>query len=160
MKKLKNLKRIAIYPVYPVHPVKLLSLVILAAAFTFAGCGKRKPPLPPTDRVAQKVEIAGFQRGNRIIISWKMPARNAKVDSVLNIDRADIYRLAEPVNSPLGLTEEEFSSQSNLIATLKITDDDFGLKTLQYTDALQFVGQQVRLRYAIRLANASGQKAG
>lgn len=133
---------------------------ILLLAFTIPGCGKRKPPLPPTDRVAQKVEIAGFQRGNRIIISWKMPARNAKVDSVLNIDRADIYRLAEPVNSPLGLTEEEFSSQSNLIATLKITDDDFGLKTLQYTDALQFVGQQVRLRYAIRLANASGQKAG
>ncbi len=135
------------------------SLLLLIATFSFVGCGKRKPPLPPTDRVAQKVEIAGFQRGNKIIISWKMPARNAKVDSVLNIDRADIYRLAEPVNSPIALTEEEFSSQSNLIATLKITDDDFGLKTLQYSDALQFVGQQVRLRYAIRLANASGQKA-
>lgn len=135
------------------------SFLLLIAAFSFLGCGKRKPPLPPTDRVPQKVEISGFQRGSKIIISWKMPARNAKRDSVLNIDRADVYRLAEPVNSPLGLTEEEFSSQSNLIATLKITDDDFGLKTLQYTDALQFVGQQVRLRYAIRLANASGQKA-
>ncbi len=159
MKKLNNLKRIVNYPVYPVHPVKLLSLVILAAAFTFTGCGKRKPPLPPIDRVAQRVEIAGFQRGNKVIISWKMPTRNAKKDSILNIDRADVYRLAEPVNSPLALTEEEFSSQSNLIATLKITDDDFGMKTLQYTDTLQFVGQQVRLRYAIRLANNSGQKA-
>lgn len=140
-------------------PIKTTIVLFALVVLFISGCGKRKPPLPPTERVPQKVEIAGFQRGNRIIISWKMPARNAKVDSVLNIDRADIYRLAEPVNSPLALTEEEFSSQSNLIATLKITDDDFGLKTLQYTDALQFVGQQVRLRYAIRLANASGQKA-
>jgi len=139
--------------------IKTTFVIFALVALFISGCGKRKPPLPPIDRVAQRVEIAGFQRGNKIIISWKMPARNAKKDSVLNIDRADIYRLAEPVNSPLGLTEEEFSSQSNLIATLKITDADFGLKTLQYTDALQFVGQQVRLRYAIRLANASGQKA-
>ena len=153
------------YLVHPVYPVNFLSLRLVAsifllfAIFSLLGCGKRKPPLPPADRVAQKVEIAGFQRGNKIIISWKMPELNAKKDSILNIDRADIYRLAEPVNSPIALTEEEFSSQSNLIATLKITDDDFGLKTLQYSDALQFVGQQVRLRYAIRLANASGQKA-
>lgn len=143
--------------VFSVRSVVIILFFVLS--LLSLSCGKRKPPLPPTDRVAQRVEIDGFQRGNKIIISWKMPARNAKKDSVLNIDRADIYRLAEPLNSPIGLTEEEFSSQSNLIATLKITDADFGLKTLQYTDALQFVGQPVRLRYAIRLANAAGQKA-
>ncbi len=147
------------YVTYVSYVVRYLPVIILLVTVFAAGCGKRKPPLPPIDRVEQRVEIDGFQRGNKIIISWKMPARNAKKDSILNIDRADIYRLAEPVNSPLALTEEEFSSQSNLIATLKITNDDFGMKTLQYTDALQFVGQQVRLRYAIRLANNSGQKA-
>jgi hypothetical protein len=42
---------------------------------------------------------------------------------------------------------------------LNIRDTDFGSKTLTYTDALQFAGQAARLRYAIRLVNASGQKA-
>jgi hypothetical protein len=122
-------------------------------------CGKRKPPLPPTERVVQRVEIGGFQRGNQVILSWKMPARNAPAGSVLNINRADIYRLAEPLNSPLGLSEEEFASRSTLVATLNIRDSDFGAKTLSYTDTLQFAGQAARLRYAIRFVNASGQKA-
>lgn len=145
---------------FPLNSVSLclcgaiLLLIALAPA-----CGKRKPPVPPKDRVSQRVEISGFQRGNRVIISWKMPARNAARDSVLNIDRADIYRLVEPANSSLTLSEEDFSNRSNIIATLKINDDDFGLKTLQYFDELQFAGQSARLRYAIRLVNASGQKA-
>ena len=122
-------------------------------------CGKRKPPLPPKERVVQRVEITGFQRGNQVIISWKMPARNASAGSVMNINRADIYRLAEPLNSPLGLSEEEFASRSTLVATLNIRESDFGLKTLSYTDTLQFAGQAARLRYAIRFVNASGQKA-
>lgn len=139
--------------------VKIVPVILLLVGIFATGCGKRKPPVPPQDRVKQRVEISGYQRGNRVIISWKMPARNAAKDSILNIDRADVYRLAEPANSPLTLNEEEFSNRSNLIATLKITDADFGLKTLQYFDELQFAGQSARLRYAIRLVNASGQKA-
>ncbi|HLA96104.1 MAG TPA: hypothetical protein VK612_10305 [Pyrinomonadaceae bacterium] len=127
---------------------------------TSLSCGKRKPPLPPTERVLQRVEISGFQRGNHVILSWKMPLRNAKEGSVLNIQRADIYRLAEPLTSPQALSEEEFASRSTIVATLAIKDADFGAKTLQYTDSLQFAGQAVRLRYAIRFVNKSGQKAG
>lgn len=131
----------------------------MLAVLLVPACGKRKPPVPPKERVAQRVEISGFQRGNRVLLSWKMPARNAAKTSVLNIDRADIYRLAEPVDSPLTLSEEEFANRSTLIAALKITDDDFSLKTLQYSDELQFAGQSARLRYAVRLVNSSGQKA-
>lgn len=123
-------------------------------------CGKRKPPQPPKERVLQRVEISGFQRGNQVLLSWKMPARNAPTGSVLNISRADIYRLAEPLSSPLTLSEEEFASRSILVATLNIKDTDFGAKTLSFTDPLQFAGQAARLRYAIRFVNASGQKAG
>lgn len=89
-----------------------------------------------------------------------MPARNAPTGSLLNISRADIYRLAEPLNSPLSMSEEVFASRSILVATLTIRDSDFGAKTLTYTDPLQFAGQAARLRYAIRFVNASGQKAG
>ena len=136
-------------------------LAVLALAFLASfGCGKRKPPLPPVERVLQRVDISGFQRGDRVILSWKMPARNAPSGSILNISRADIYRLAEPLSSPLSLSEEEFSARSVQIASVNIGDDDFGLKILSFTDRLEFAAQPVRLRYSIRFVNASGQKAG
>lgn len=137
-------------------PIALLTLALLMSL----SCGKRKPPQPPKERVFQRVEISGFQRGNQVILSWKMPARNAPAGSVLNISRADIYRLAEPLTSPVSMSEEDFASRSILVATMNIMDSDFGAKTITYTDSLQFAGQAARLRYAVRLVNASGQKAG
>lgn len=137
-------------------PLILLALMVL----TGVGCGKRSAPVPPRERVLQRVEIGGFQRGNQVVLSWKMPVRNAPKSSVLNISRADIYRLAEPADAPVLLSEEEFASRSTLIAALVINDGDFGLKTLNYKDNLEFAGQAARLRYAIRFVNASGQKAG
>ena len=136
-------------------PLALLAVVMLSGL----SCGKRKPPLPPTERVVQRVEISGFQRGSQVILSWKMPERNASPGNVMHITRADIYRLAEPLTSPQNLSEEEFASRSTLVATLNIRESDFGSKTLNYTDTLQFAGQPARLRYAIRFVNASGQKA-
>ncbi len=136
-----------------------LALFCLVVAALSVGCGKRGVPRPPKEKVSQRAEVSGFQRGNTVKISWKMPARNAGKGSVLNIDRVDIYRLAEPITSPRSLTVEDFSSRSNIIKTLKIVDDDFGGKILSYTDELQFASQPVRLIYALRFANASGQKA-
>ncbi len=89
-----------------------------------------------------------------------MPARNAPKGNTLNISRADIYRLAEPITLPAQISEEEFASRSTLIAALAVTDQDFGLKTMSFRDTLQFAGQPARLRYAIRFVNASGQRAG
>ena len=138
-----------------------LAFITLALLIFLSGvsCGKRKPPLPPKERVLQRVEATAFQRGNQVILSWKMPARNAPDGSTLKIARADIYRLAEALSSPLTLSEEEFASKSVLIGTLPIKDSDFALKTISYTDSLEFAGQPVRLRYAVRLVNAFGQKA-
>ena len=136
-------------------PLALLTLALLMSL----SCGKRKPPLPPTERVVQRVEISGFQRGSQVILSWTMPEKNAPAASSLHITRADIYRLAEPIGAPRAISEEEFASRSTLVATLNIRESDFGNKTLSYSDVLQFAGQAARLRYAIRLVNASGQKA-
>lgn len=138
-----------------------LAVTIALALTTVAAlsCGKRKPPLPPRERVEQRAEIGGFQRGNQVILSWRMPARNAPDGSVLNIDRVDVYRLAEPLTAPQTMSEEEFSSQSLIIASIAVRDTDFGLKPMSYRDELQFAGQAVRLRYAVRFVNRSGQKA-
>src|SRR5215813_8114956 len=136
------------------------SAMFLTLSFVLSlSCGKRRPPLPPVEKVLQRVEISGFQRGRSILLSWKMPAKNAPPKSVQNISRADIYRLAEPLNSPLSMSEEEFAARSVIIASVKVTDADFARKTITYTDELEFAGQAARLRYAVRLANASGQKA-
>lgn len=140
---------------------KKASLALLTLSLlTALGCGKRTPPLPPIERVPQRMEISGFQRGNLVNLSWIMPARNAADSSALNIDRVDVYRLAESLDSPLSLTEEEFASRSTLIASIPVSANDFGRKQLIYKDLLDFAGQAVRLRYAIRFVNSSGQKAG
>lgn len=139
--------------------VHLYLLILLVLPAFQVGCGKRKPPIPPKERVSQRAEISGFQRGNQVVLSWRMPARNAAKDSVLNISRADVYRLAEPANAPLQLSEEEFANRSTLIAALEISNADFGLKPFTFRDTLEFAGQAARLRYAIRFVNASGQKA-
>lgn len=133
--------------------------MLLAALVLAAACGKRGAPIPPRERVQQRVELSGFQRGDQIVLSWKMPARNAPKGSVLHIQRADIYRLAEPVSAKLELSEQDFADRATLIAALRIDDSDFGLKEIIHRDNIQFTGQSVRLRYAVRLANAAGQKA-
>lgn len=142
------------------HFTPLVSFLILAAVSLLStGCGKRGAPVPPRERVLQRVELSGYQRGNQVILSWKMPARNAPKGDVLNISRADIYRLAEPASAPQQMTEEEFANRSTMITSMVITNADFGSKTLLFKDVLQFAGQSARLRYAVRLVNATGQKA-
>ncbi len=137
----------------------LLTIITLAVVAMVSACGKRTPPVPPRERVQQRAELTGFQRGNQVILSWPMPARNAVKTSVLNISRIDIYRLAEPLTAPLQLSEEEFANRSTIIAAMPIEDADFGRRTLSYRDTLEFAGQAARLRYAIRFVNAAGQKA-
>ena len=133
-----------------------LALLLLSIA---GACGKRKPPLPPTERVVQRAEVVGFQRGNQVILSWKMPMTNAPQGSVQHIARADIYRLTERLDAPQSLSEEEFANRSQVVATIPLATGDFGGKTLQFTDTLQFAGQPARIRYAVRFVNASGQRA-
>lgn len=133
--------------------------MIWALAMVGISCGKRKPPLPPLPKVSQRAEIGGFQRGNKVILSWKLPEKNAPANDVQHIKRVDIYRLAERVTSPLTLSEQEFAARSVLIASVNIRDKDFGPNPYTYTDTLQVAGQTSRLRYAVRYVNASGQKA-
>lgn len=151
-----SLKRFKHNSVFKHKAVLALMVLVLLNSLS---CGKRKPPLPPVERIPQRVEISGFQRGDSVILSWKMPARNAKANNLLNIDSIDIYRLAEPLSSPLTLSEEEFANRSTRIKNFPVKADDFGLKTMTYTDKLEFANQAVRLRYAVRFVNKSGQKA-
>ncbi len=132
---------------------------MICALLTGLSCGKRKPPLPPIERVSQGIEISGVQRGNIVSLSWTLPDGNASDNSLLNIKRADIYRLAEPLNAAVIPSEAEFASRSTLISSVPITKEDFDRKQFIFNDTLQFAGQPARLRYAVRFVNESGQKA-
>lgn len=138
----------------------ILISICLAATVAFAGCGKRRPPLPPIERVQQRTEsLSGVQQGNQIILSWPAPRRNAPNSSVQSIRRIDVYRLAEQPGSRSPLTEEEFAARSTLIGS--VTSDQImnAGETLTYTDKLELAGEPARLRYALRYVNASGQRA-
>ena len=143
-----------------ISPRTLLHLVVVAVIFAALGCGKRRPPLPPIERVQQRTELlSGAQQGNEVILSWPAPRRNAPDSSVQSIRRIDVYRLAETPGAPLGLTEEEFAARATLVGSVTFEQIQTAGDTLTYRDALELAGQPTRLRYALRYVNASGQRA-
>ena len=143
---------------------KALSICVLVVgsvgSLLSAGCGKRRPPLPPIERVQQRTEfLSGAQQGNEVILSWPAPQRNAPDSSVQSIRRIDVYRLAEKPGAPLPLTEEEFAARATLVGSVTYEQIQTAGDTVIYRDKLELAGQPTRLRYAIRYVNASGQRA-
>ena len=159
----RNLRRRALHPplaerVTP-SPFLTFALSLLIFAFGLTACGKRRPPLPPVERVPQRTELlSGVQRGNLVILSWPAPRRNASDESVQSIRRVDVYRLAEGVDDPLPLTEEEFSARATLIGSVPYDEIQQAKDTLSYTDELT-LREPLRLRYAVRYVNAANQRA-
>jgi fibronectin type 3 domain-containing protein len=139
------------------HFILLLGLAALSMAPT---CGKRRPPLPPIERIPQRTELlSGVQRGNQVILNWPAPRRNASSGSVQSIRRIDVYRVAEKPNAPLPMTEEEFAARATLIGSVTYEEMQRLGDTLTYTDKLELAGEPSRLRYGVRYVNASGQRA-
>src|SRR5437763_16866850 len=134
----------------------LLALCLVSMA---PMCGKRRPPLPPVERVPQRTEgLTDVQRGNQVILSWPAPARNAKEGSVQSIRRVDVYRVAEKPTAPVPLTEDEFDARATLIGSVTYDEIKNAKGTLTYVDTLEFAGEPARLRYAIRYVNSAGQR--
>ncbi|HEX8710137.1 MAG TPA: fibronectin type III domain-containing protein [Pyrinomonadaceae bacterium] len=140
---------------------RLLAIVLLLVLLCLASaCGKRRPPLPPVERIPQRTELlSGAQRGNQVILSWPAPRRNAPEQSVQSIRRIDVYRLAESPAAPLPLTEDEFAARSTLIGSIDYETIRTAGETITYVDRLELAGQPTRLRYALRYVNAEGQRA-
>jgi hypothetical protein len=123
-------------------------------------CGKRRPPLPPVEKVQQRTELLeGTQQGNEVILSWPAPQRNAPDSSVQSIRRIDVYRLAEKPGAPRALTEDEFAARATLVGSVTYDQIRNAGDRLTYQDALELASEPTRLRYAVRYVNASGQRA-
>lgn len=134
----------------------LIALILLLSL----SCGKRKPPLPPVEKIPQKTEqLTGYQQGNNIILKWPTPKRNAPDSSLQSIRRMDIYRLAESTDAPLPLNEDEFSARSVLIGSVTYNDILQFKENIKYVDTIEQIKQLVRFRYAVRYINSTGSSA-
>jgi len=134
----------------------VLAVSILSLAPT---CGKRRPPLPPIERIPQRTEaLTGAQRGNQIVLTWPAPLRNAGEGSVQSIRKVDVYRVAERTNAPLPMTEEEFATRATLVGSVTYDEIRKAGPSLTYVDTLELT-EPARLRYAVRYVNAAGQSA-
>ena len=154
---LASTSRILLLPITRKRPAFLIALFL---PFAFSGCGRRRPPQPPIERVQQRTEfLSGVQRGNQVILSWPAPLRNAPDKSVQSIRRIDVYRLAERPTAPLALTEEEFARRSTVVGSVNYEQIKDAEGDLTYLDSLELAGQPTRLRYAVRYVNAAGQRA-
>ncbi|MDQ4121836.1 MAG: fibronectin type III domain-containing protein [Acidobacteriota bacterium] len=130
---------------------------IAAATLSFFnyGCGKRRPPVPPATNL--RFNQNGFtvvQQGNRIALS--IPLRNNATDGPRRID---VFRLAESVNSPQFLTEEEFASRSTQVGSIQLPDTRTENEVV-FFDVITPTAQPRRLRYAIRFVNRENQRSG
>lgn len=135
----------------------MLGLCLLSLA---PMCGKRRPPLPPVERIPQRTELlSGAQRGNQVILSWPAPRRNPGGGSVQSIRRVDVYRVAEKTNAPLPMTEDEFAARATLVGSVTYDEIKKATENLTYTDTLELAGEPSRLRYAVRYVNEAGQRA-
>ncbi len=145
----------------PKSAARHLLLVLAVSALSLAPtCGKRKPPLPPIERIPQRTEeLSGSQRGNQIILTWPAPRRNANEGSVQSIRRVDVYRVAEKPLAPLPMTEDEFAARATLVGSVTYDEIKKAGANLTYIDTLELAGEPGRLRYAIRYVNAAGQRA-
>lgn len=154
---LASTSRILLLPITRKRKALLIALFVPLA---FSGCGKRRPPQPPIERVQQRTEfLSGVQRGNQVILSWPAPLRNAPDKSVQSIRRIDVYRLAERPNAPLALTEEEFARRSTVVGSVNYDQIKDAVGDLTYIDSLELAGEPTRLRYSVRYVNAAGQRA-
>jgi len=140
----------------PSLPRSLALSLLLSLLFFLSGCGKIGDPLPPVPRaplVIEELNVA--QQGTQLVLRFPLvrTARSPK------LQRIDIYRLIESVNAPLGLSQEAFSTQAGVIASIEQIPAQ--TSTLTYLDPLDLktTTRNQRYRYAIRLINAAGQAA-
>jgi hypothetical protein len=122
-----------------------------------AACGKVGPPLPPEKREQLHVEnLSVEQRGAHLILSLPF-TRTPKTQ----LQRIDVYRLVEPTDAPMGLTEETFSEKASVVYSILADDIPLDRSGVVYNDKLNVKGeaQNKRYRYSVQMFNTDGRAA-
>ena len=72
-------------------------------------CGYVGDPLPPLIQIPERIsDLAGFQLGRSIKLSWTLPKLNTDGSGATTLSRVEIYRLRERAGSALNLDRKHF----------------------------------------------------
>jgi hypothetical protein len=123
-----------------------------------SACGKIGDPLPPIPRAPLIVdELSVTQDGTQLILHFPI-VRSARSP---RLQRIDIYRLIESINDPLGMTQQQFSTNATIIDSILGEDVPTEKSVITKNDNLDLKNgsQDLRYRYAVRLVTVSGLSA-
>lgn len=130
-------------------------------------CGYVGDPLPPLIQIPERIsDLAGFQFGRSIKLSWTLPRLNTDGSAATTLSRVEIYRLREKAGYPVNLDTRRFEQHAMKWMVLdKVNFDAYKegdkivlsdpLQNLETAEALQSV-----FGYAIRVLNNKKQDAG
>jgi hypothetical protein len=122
----------------------------------FAACGKIGDPLPPTKlRAPIRVETLGVeQRGANLILNFQY-----RREPRTKLQRIDVYRLTEPADAPMAVSQETFSEKASMIYSILADDVPLGSSSVIHNDPLSLKNdlQGNRYRYAVRTYDTAGR---
>lgn len=130
-------------------------------------CGYVGDPLPPLIQIPERIsDLAGFQLGRSIKLSWTLPKLNTDGSGATTLSRVEIYRLRERAGSALNLDHKHFGEYAMKWMVLdKVNFDAYkeGDK-LVLSDSLQNLetGEMLEsvFAYATKALNNKKQDAG
>jgi hypothetical protein len=132
-----------------------------------AACGYVGDPLPPLVQIPERIsDLAGFQFGRSIKLSWTLPKLNTDGSAATTLSRVEIYRLRARAAPAVNLDSKRFGEYAMKWRVLdKVNFDAYEegdkiilsdpLQDLDTAEALQSV-----FAYAIRALNNKKKDAG
>jgi hypothetical protein len=137
------------------NPQSTIILVSTLLIICLSACGKIGDPLPPIPRAPLIVdELSVTQEGTQLILHFPI-VRSPRSP---RLQRIDIYRVIESINDPLGVTQQQFSTNATIIDSILGEDVPTEKSVITKSDNLDLKNgsQDLRYRYAVRLVTASG----
>jgi hypothetical protein len=149
-------------------PQTKMGLLILMAAFCYAGCAKIGDPQPPEVQIpAPATDLALRQLSDSIVLTVSKPERNTNGSAATTFKSVEVFRLiAEDGGNAAGsIPDEEFIKQA--VRVLSIPDSRFAEylrdKTFVFQDRFPNTPHAMyshTLWYAVLYANKKNQSAG
>src|SRR5262245_35942167 len=122
----------------------------------FSACGKVGDPLAPIPRAPLHVENLGVeQQGSHLILSFPL-----KREARAKLQRIDVYRLAEPLDAPMGLPVETFSERASMVDSILADDVPRGRpSSVVYDEAVKVKSnvESKRYGYSVRTYDTAGR---
>jgi predicted small lipoprotein YifL len=77
------------------------AIFAFSAVVSVVGCGKKGPPLPPLVKLpVAPADVVAARRGDRVALSFTVPAVNTDGSRPANVASADVYAITAPVTVP------------------------------------------------------------